>query len=135
MKAHAKDLGEDLEIEDALALYQLQQNPDPSAFLQQTPEFAELVELWQTQAVNEYKNAMSLSGDEALHMKDKMMISYEAWDMMRKMSQTNEVWPGAHQLKALAKEYNSFLAERLGMVSEKKIKKYLRRKSPVDQKV
>ena len=70
--------------------------------------------MWQSEAIDEYKTTLSMSGDEALFLKDKMMSSYAAWDVMRKVSGADEVWPGAHQIKALAKTYNAYLMETLG---------------------
>lgn len=115
MQAHAQDMGETLTVEECVALHWLNNETDLKGFVDKHPAMEQLCKAWQQQAVNDAEIALSMSGDEALHMKDKMMVSYAAWDIMRKMSHANEVWPGAHALKILAKEYNAHLTDMLGL--------------------
>ena len=42
-------------------------------------------------------------------------MGYAAWHELRIVSGANDVWPGATALKALAKTYNAYLMERLGV--------------------
>ena len=114
LQAALKDAGEDLELGDCLALHQLSQAKDVSIFLLKSPQMVKVHNMWQSEAIDEYKTTLSMSGDEALFLKDKMMSSYAAWDVMRKVSGADEVWPGAHQIKALAKTYNAYLMTTLG---------------------
>jgi hypothetical protein len=120
LRAHAEDLGEDLEVGDCMALHALRSDKTASKFVASSPELQRLKDAWQAESIDEYKATLSMSGDEALYLKDQMMTSYESWDLMRRMSGVNSVWPGGYALKALAKEYNNYLAERLGLVRTEK---------------
>jgi hypothetical protein len=120
LRAHAADLGEDLDVGDCLALHSLHLDKTASNFVCESPELQRLKSAWQQDSIDEYMATLSMSNDEALYLKDKMMTSYEAWDLMRRMSGANSVWPGANALKMLANEYNAYLADRLGLVQTDK---------------
>ena len=91
----------------------MQTDPDLDQLLASNPKLTNVKESWVDSGMTTLFEFLALHQDEALLLKDEMMVSYDAWDMMRKQGDL-EHWEGQHALKDLAKLYNAHLAKELG---------------------
>jgi hypothetical protein len=66
----------------------------------------------QDEKLTEFIEKLALSSDECLLLKEKMMVSYDGWDEMRRT--TDMPLKGSYDLKQLAKQYNEVLKNKLG---------------------
>ena len=107
-------LGENaLQMQDVLSFWHLQRDPQLTQLMASKPQFRELKRRWEDAGTSSLLEYLTLNSDEALLLKENMMVSYVGWNEMRNEAHMQHL-PGATALKDLAKTYNKHLETELG---------------------
>jgi hypothetical protein len=105
---------QDLDTSELLSLAYLQHDPQLAELFEQHAGMAQLKQRWVDSGISSLVKYLSCSPDEALLLKEEMMVSYAAFDVMREKLQLTSHMPGSWPLKQLAKSYNAYMSDKLG---------------------
>ena len=108
--AHPED---PISMGEVCSIWTLRHDAKLESLIHSSPEFEKLKTAWTDEGIETLLDAMHMSPDECLLLKEKMMVSYAGWDEMRKTAGMQYA-EGAYNLKQLAKDYNSVLNDKLG---------------------
>jgi hypothetical protein len=105
-----------LDMADIVTFHHMQHDHKLTKLMAQ-PQFRALKKAWEDEGMTALLQHLTLHQDEALLLKEKMMVSYAGWDELKremglKGGKHGEM-PNSADLKALAKIYNHALKDKL----------------------